>query len=194
MSLMVIQMIVRHVRDEGGRQANGGTPLLLKRVATDFHHTVLALVAYHRRHEFRLTVSIRRRETGRACCDSVAVFDGSQQSGGVTGSPKNLTQQPCCCRLTVGPGDAGNAQQVLWIVVDSQAQLTQSFCTAGNDRLRNRYRFQWPLDDDGRRSSSDRPINEAMPIELCAGNSDERATWPDVPTVAANASDGGIVV
>jgi hypothetical protein len=82
--VMVVEVILRNVRDDGCVELRAGDPILIEGVAGDFECRILRVAGHHRAQPVGEHFGIGRRHVGRGRVDAVVIFDGAQQSGAMT--------------------------------------------------------------------------------------------------------------
>ena len=131
--VVVIQMVVPHVRDAGGRQLHTFEPGLAQSMARDFHHGVRAALVFHSRQpggQFgRGGRGVLRRGTPLA----VGILNRAEQTSPQPGSFENSANQPRRGRLAIGSGDANHLHPPARIAHQRLANPGQCHSAIGHD-------------------------------------------------------------
>ncbi len=111
-------MIAREVGEDRGVERHAIDAAQRERVRGDFHGGVRAAGLLQFVEDPVQIERFGRRVDGGANFAGHAVFDGPDHGGGLAGGAQNRIDQECCGGLSVGAGDAGEAQALIRLSVE----------------------------------------------------------------------------
>ena len=178
--LVVVQVVVRQVGEDGDLEFQAGDPLLVHGVGTDLHEAVGAALV---RHPGEQAVELDGVGGGVGGLQPLAVDvvgDGGDQAAAPAQVGEQVVEQRDGGRLAVGPGDAHQMQFAGRVVEPVVGGQRQGAAAVGYFHQGDAFhRFQAGrvvLVDDGRGAGFDGFADEPVSVGFRAGDGDEQRT------------------
>ncbi len=166
-------MVLREVREHGGREAHRVGAAERQRMRGDLHRA-RAIAALEHRAEVALQVDrLGGRARDRPLASADDRLDGAQQRALLAARLQQLAQQVCGRRLAVRASDARDAQLRRGVAVEARPQRRHRRARRVDAHLRHAQR-QRPLDDERRRAVGDGLRRVVVPVAAKAAHAEEQ--------------------
>ena len=168
--VVIVEMIVRNIRDDRGVELRAGGPILVERMARDLEGGVRRIPRDHRRQPMGQRLGIGRRHVGGSRIDAVVILDRAEQPGPTARRLEDRADQPGDGRLAVGSGHGDQFQMPRRLARQRRAELGIRSSHVGDDALRNFDRRQGTLDQQAIGSALDGFVHKSGAVDVRAGD------------------------
>lgn len=187
--MVIVQMIVRDVREHGPGEMQPFGAVLHEAVRADLHKAVLAPPIDHLGHHPVEPDAVGSRVRRLAPLGVDAVRHRRDQADLIAEAPEQAVQQRRGRRLAVGPRHADQPERPARVAIESGRHASQRDRRVGDAQIG--YSLGQPrghrLADDRDGPRPDGRLDESMPVRLRASRSENSA--PGVTRLESNSSD-----